>query len=143
MSTSTNNLDFPCKGSAFFPALFATEVGAGQEVESSTHTTFIEDNWWFSGMVKVPENISDVIVNRLQEIAHVKAVLMGKSGEVYHVWTMIDEWTPAGRKAVYSAQRELLTKLRGFDLDFYVVALDDGMSPDGLVSDIPAVFQRA
>ena len=68
---------------------------------------------------------------------------MGRSGDVYHVWTMIDEWTVSGRKAVYAAQKELLVKLKGFDLDFYVVALDDGGSPEGLVSDIRPVFQRA
>ena len=94
-------------------------------------------------MAKVPENISDVIVNRLREISNVQAVLMGRSGEVYHVWTMIRDWTATDRRAVYAAQKELLAKLKGFDLDFYVVRLDESVTPDALVSDIPLVFQRA
>lgn len=143
MSSSTQNLDFSGNGRAFIPAHYETRVGLGQEAESDSHTTVVEDMLWFTGMTKAPENISDVIVNRLREIAHVKAVLMGRSGEVYHVWTMIDEWTIGGRKAVYAAQKELLAKLKGFDLDFYVVPLDNGESPDTLVSEIPTIFQRA
>jgi hypothetical protein len=147
MSTSAQNLDFTGDGHVFVQtkALFETHVGLGQEVQSEPQTTFLqrESDLWLTGMAKVPDNISDVIVNKLQEIAHVKAVLMGRSGEVYHVWTMIDQWNVAGRKAVYTAQKELLLKLKGFDLDFYVVALDNDESPKDMVSDIPTVFQRA
>jgi hypothetical protein len=145
MAASAQNLDFPGEGHVFNSALFQTKVGLGQEARSDPQTTIIEDRdkWWFTGMAKVPENISDVLVNRLREIAHVRAVLMGRSGEVYHVWTMIDEWTVLGRKAVYAAQRELLAKLKGFDIDFYVVPIDEGESPEALVSAIPKVFQRA
>jgi hypothetical protein len=148
MSGSVLDPDFVNEGTVFIPApdsLIETEVGLGQEVRSDTRiTTNLSDSiWWASGMTKVPENISDVIVNRLQELTHVKAILMGRSGEVYHVWTMIDDWTQSGRKAVYTAQRELLAKLKGFDLDFYVVALDGGSKPEELVSDIPVVFRRA
>jgi hypothetical protein len=143
MSSSAQNHDFTCDGPVYFPAFGEASFGNEQGAERELQTVLGEDKLWFSGMAKVPENISDVIVNRLQGIAHVKAVLMGRSGEVYHVWTMIDEWTLAGRKAVYAAQKELLAKLKGFDLDFYVVPLDDGESPEGLVSDIPTIFQRA
>ena len=143
MSSSAQDLDFSGKGRVFIPAHYLTRVGLGQEAKSNSQTTLVEDTLWFTGMAKVPENISDVIVNRLQEITHVKAVLMGRSGEVYHVWTMIGEWTVAGRKAVYVAQKELLAKLGGFELDFYVVPLENGESPEALVSEIPTVFQRA
>lgn len=143
MSTSAQNLDFSGDGRVFIPAFAETNFNSEHETESDAQVIFVAENLWFSGMAKVPENISDVIVDRLRLIAHVKAVLMGRSGDVYHVWTMIDEWTVAGRKAVYAAQKELLAKLKGFDLDFYVVPLDDGGSPEGLVSDIPTVFQRA
>jgi hypothetical protein len=150
MSTpdAVHDHDFASKGTVFIPTLesvIKTEVGLGQEVrsDSRTVTTSSESIHWISGMTKVPENISDVIVNRLQELTQVKAVLMGRSGEIYHVWTMIDDWTRGGRKAVYAAQRELLQKLRGFDLDFYVVPLDSGMKPEELVSGIPIVFPRA
>lgn len=104
---------------------------------------FANERTIFTGMTKVPENISDVIVNRLSEISHVRAVLMGQSGDVYHVWSMIDDWSMHGRKAVYTAQKELLSKLGGFDLDFYVVPIESGTSPTELVSDIPVVFERA
>ena len=93
-------------------------------------------------MAKVPDNISDVIVQRLSEISNVQAVLMGRSGDVYHVWSMIRNWTAIDRRAVYAAQKDLLVKLNGFDLDFYVVRLDESVTPDALVSDIPLVFQR-
>ena len=143
MSSQAHNLDFSGTGPAFIPTHFETRVGLGQQAESDSQTTVVEDSLWFTGMAKVPENISDVIVNRLRAIGHVNAVLMGRSGEVYHIWTMIDDWTVAGRKAVYAAQKELLAKLGGFDIDFYVVPLDDGGSPKELVSEIPTVFQRA
>jgi hypothetical protein len=143
MSSQSQNLDFSDNGPVFIPAFFETKVSLGEEVRSDLKTTFPEENWWFTGMAKASENISDVVVKRLKAIPHVKAILMGRSGDIYHVWTMIDEWTIGGRKAVYAAQKELLLKLKGFDLDFYVVALDDGGSPGGLVSEIPTVFQRA
>ena len=94
-------------------------------------------------MAKVPDHISDVLVKRLTEIPNVKAIRMGRSGDVYHVWTMIRNWTAADRKQVYAAQKELLSKLNGFDLDFYVVKLDATTHPDELVSDIPTVFPVA
>lgn len=143
MSSSVQNFDFPSGNPIFIPSFTEANFGHEQEAESEPRAVLVEDSLWFSGMAKVPENISDIIVNKLREMDHVKAVLMGRSGEVYHVWTMIDEWTIAGRKAVYAAQKELLAKLKGFDLDFYVVPLDDGGSPEELVSDIPTVFQRA
>jgi hypothetical protein len=148
MSNSVLDPDYANEGTLFIPApdsLIETEVGLGQEVTSDTRTTPTSSDsiWWASGMTKVPENISDVIVDRLREFTHVRAILMGRSGTVHHVWTMIDDWTHSGRKAVYGAQRELLKKLKGFDLDFYVVALDEGMKPEELVSDIPVVFRRA
>jgi hypothetical protein len=147
MSNSILDPDYASEGKVFIPppeSLIETKV-VGPEVRSDSCTTTIlmDSIWWASGMTKVPQNISDVIVNRLQEFPHVKAILMGRSGDVYHVWTMIDEWTPSGRRAVYGAQKELLKKLKGFDLDFYVVALDEGTNPKDLVSDIPVVFPRA
>ncbi len=128
MSIPAQNLDFTGDGPLFIPvfpeAIFNHEPSADNELQ----TVLVGDKLWFSGMAKVPENISDVIVNRLREISHVKVVLMGQSGDVYHVWTMIDEWTAGGRKAVYAAQRELLAKLKGFEIDFYVVPLAAAMT---------------
>jgi hypothetical protein len=143
MSSSIHNLDFPGEGRISLPPSLGATISAEAETRTDPQTTFVEHDLWFSGMAKVAENISDVIVNRLREISNVQAVLMGRSGEVYHVWTMIRNWTAMDRRAVYGAQKELLTKLNGFDLDFYVVRLDEGVTPDALVSDIPLVFQRA
>jgi len=143
MATSVLELDYP-DGELLFQPLTETAVGLGQEAQSEPQTAFSAiTRWWFSGMTKVPENISDVIAKRFQEIPHMKAILMGRSGDVYHVWAMIDEWTLAARKVVYAAQKELLVKLRGFEIDFYVVELDKGAKPEDLVSAIPVIFQRA
>jgi hypothetical protein len=143
MTTSFQELDFQRDGRAAFPPLFGAVLCRESESRSDPQTTIAESDLWISGMAKVPENISDVIVNRLSSLSHVKAILMGRSGEVYHVWTMIDEWTATARKAVYAIQRELLVMLTGFELDFYVVGLDAGVKPESLVSDIPMVFPRA
>lgn len=143
MSSSAHDLDFPGEARMSLPPpSLGTTISAEAETRSAPQTTFAEQDLWFSGMAKVPENISDVIVNRLREIPNVQAVLMGRSGEVYHVWTMIRNWTAVHRRTVYTAQKELLSKLKGFDLDFYVVRLDEGVTPHTLVSDIPLVFPR-
>lgn len=114
------------------------------ECKGEPQTTLAFDGRWnFSGMVRVPENISDVIVNRISKIAHVKAILMGRSGDVHHVWTMMNVWSAAERRAVYEAQKDLLTKLKGFELDFYVVGAEEDENPRELVSDIPIIWERA
>jgi len=116
-----------------------------KEARSGELTTYLSDkalNCWFSGMTRVPQTVSDLVKAQLETLPHVRAVLMGCSGEVHHVWVLIDDWTQTGRKAVYSAQKDLVAKLRGFDLDFYVVAADSGEEPAELVSDIPVIFKR-
>jgi len=143
MSAFAHDLDFTDDGRVFFSTVPSLVIGGEDAPVGEAHIPSTEESWWFSGMTKVPENISDVVVGRLEAIPHVKAVLMGRSGEVYHIWTMIDDWTVSGRRAVYAAQRELLARLGGFELDFYVVAIDEGESPESVVSDIPTVFRRA
>lgn len=143
MATSEQNFDFSWHSPLVIPTSPEADFGQENEEEREPKAVLTEDRWWFSGMTKVPQSISDVIVGKLKEMPHVQAVLVGRSGEVYHVWTMIADWTVAGRRAVYAAQKELLAKLSGFELDFYVVPLDEGESPAGLVSDIPIVWQRA
>jgi len=143
MATLPCEIDFPTSRQFLVPQQGNANVLLDGEGQSEPGIAFVCGQVDFAGMAKAPQNISDVIVNRLSEIAHAKAVLMGKSGDVYHVWTMIDEWTLDGRKAVYAAQKELLLKLSGFDLDFYVVPIEEGVSPSELVSDIPVVFERA
>lgn len=123
--------------------LFGVMIGGEGEILSDTQTQFTDHDLWFSGMQNAPDNISDVIVTRLAKIPNVHAIRMGRSGDVYHIWTMIGNWTATDRKDVYAAQRDLLNKLQGFDLDFYVVKLDANASPDELVSDIPMVFPIA
>lgn len=116
-----------------------------KDLRSEEHTIFLnadEHHQWVPGMATVQKTVSDVIVERLQKIEHVSAILMGRSGDVYHVWTMITNWTSAGRKAVYAAQRELVKSLEGLNLDFYVVAADHNEMPNDLVSGIPVVFER-
>lgn len=143
MSSSAQNLDFTGDGSVFVHVFPEANFSHEPSPETEVQPVLVEGRWWFSGMSKVSENISDVIVDRLREIAHVRVVLMGQSADVFHVWTIIDEWSAAGRKAVYAAQKELLARLCGFDIDFYVVPLNDGESPSELVSGIPKVFSRA
>lgn len=114
------------------------------ECQSEPQMAFVFDGpWRFSGMGRVPENISDVIVDRISKIAHVKAILMGRSGDVHHVWTLLDIWSAAERRTVYEAQKDLLTMLNGFDLDFYVVDAEGSENLRELVSDIPIVWERA
>jgi hypothetical protein len=143
MAALVLDLEYPDPSGRFISPPLEVTVGLGQEVQSGPQITFVETLSWFSAMTKVPENISDVIWKRLEEIAHVDAVLMGRSGDVYHVWVMTNEWNPASRKSVYAAQKELLIKLKGFDIDFYLVPLDKGARPEDLVSGIPIVFKRA
>lgn len=143
MSTFAHELDFSGDGRMSLPSLVGSTLSAEGEARSDELTTFVDPDLCFWGMAKVAENISDVIVKRLTELPNVKAIRMGRSGDVYHVWTMVENWTAADRKAVYAAQRDLLCRLTGFELDFYVVKLDANTSPDELVSDIPTVFPLA
>jgi hypothetical protein len=129
-------------------ALFEAEVGLGQEIETAPQTTFAQaqcgcDIQWTSGMSHAPTYLSDIIVERLEEVPEVAAIMIGRSGEIYHVWSMIEPWNHEVRKSVYSAQKELLKMLKGFELDFYVVPLEEGTDPSVMVTQIPTVFQRA
>jgi hypothetical protein len=142
MSTSTHDFDFSM-GRVFLPPFLNATLSAEADSRSESRTSFAEEDLWFSGMAKVPENISDVIVNKLKQVDHVKAILMGRSGDVYHIWTLIDEWSASARKNVYGAQKELLRMLSGFELDFYVVPLDECAQPGAMVSDIPQIFPVA
>lgn len=141
MSTALQDFHFqPPHRAPFFPLNHHT-ISGEEEACNKQETTFAYNHDpWFSGMAKVSQTISDVIVKKLTEISNVKAIRMGRSGDIYHVWTLIQNWTAADRKNVYAAQKELLIRLNGFDLDFYVVKLDANTTPDELVSDIPAVF---
>lgn len=127
---------------------FSSPVSQGKvqlehDGRSTPQTVFAWENDFRSTMVRSPQEISELIVSHLSGVAHVKAILMGRSGDVHHVWTMLDEWTAPARLAVYEVQRDLLAKLKGFELDFYVVAAENGEDPRELVSDIPLVWPRA
>jgi hypothetical protein len=127
------------------PPILATEVLSKDARSESSGTIFVmgdAETHWSCGMATVPQTVVDVIVERLSLLSHVTALLVGRSENVYHIWVMINDWTASGRKSVYAAQRELVAKLEGLDLDFYVVAADHGERPDALVSDIPIVFER-
>jgi len=140
MSPLIHEFEFSMNNRLPVPLMFETTISGEGEGHSSPQLTFSDHDLWFSGMARVPRNISDVIVEKLTQNPNVSAIRIGRSGDVYHVWTMIRNWTAADRKAVYAAQKELLKKLQGFELDFYVVQLDAGTSSDELVSDIPMAF---
>jgi len=142
MSSIADNLNFSGVQRVSVAALLRPIMSAEVEAVSDPQIAVVEEDLSFSGMTRAPQDISDVIVHRLRELSNVKAVLMGRSGEVYHVWTMIENWTAADRKVVYAVQKELLSALNGFDLDFYVVKLDANVTPEELVSDIPMVYSR-
>lgn len=95
---------------------------------------------WVSGMASVTKTVSDVVVGRMTEIGDVSALMMGRSGDVHHVWVLLKTWTSEVRKTVYEAQVDLVKRLRGFDLDFYVVPAEHGERPTDLVSDIHVIY---
>lgn len=119
-------------------------VRAGEEVrvalqKETTFYTLIS----FSGMSKPAVPVSKFVSESFAKLLTVKAVLAGESGDILHIWVMIDEWTPAARKNVYTIQKEIMKQLEGLQFDFYVIDLPKGTAPGEMVSDIPVVFQRA
>ena len=115
----------------------------GREVRQEVEITNSPVNQQFSKMHRVVETIADYIAQRFKVLANVRAVLVGKSGEVHHVWIMLNDWTAGHRKAVYAIQRDILSKLGDLNLDFYVIDIPEGVRPDEMVSGIPRhLFQR-
>jgi hypothetical protein len=123
-------------------SIATTIVDSGQSATGEIKEVFDYNFTLSTKMVKAAETMSCFITDRLKEIDHVQAVLIGRSGDVHHVWVMTKEWTSAGRKEIYAAQRDLLKKLNGFEMDFYVVPFEPGMKPGDFVSDIPVMYQR-
>ena len=94
-------------------------------------------------MAKTAVSVNDFIANSFSTLSNVQAVLAGESGDVLHVWIMIDEWDPQVRKQVYAIQKTIMKQLGGLHFDFYVIDLPHGTSPLDMVSDIPVIFNRA
>lgn len=90
----------------------------------------------------LPTTVSDLIVKKFSINPNVRAVLVGESNGVHHVWVLLDRWTSTERKIVYAVQKDILQKIRGFNFDFYVVDIPEGADPSEMVSDIPLAFLR-
>jgi hypothetical protein len=103
---------------------------------------FYGDNADMLGMLCIPKTISDYLKERFCAIKNVRALLIGESHDVQHVWVLLDEWTVDHRKAIYAIQRDILQKVTGFNFDFYVVDIPPGTSPSEMVSGIPVIYQR-
>lgn len=103
---------------------------------------FYADNADMLGMRCVPKTMSDYLKQRFCANSNVRALLVGESNEVHHVWVMLNEWSPEHRKAIYAIQRDILQKIKGFNFDFYVVDIPPDSTPGEMVSGIPVVYQR-
>jgi hypothetical protein len=97
----------------------------------------------FSGMTKTAVPVTNFVAKSFSVLDNVQAVLAGESGDVLHVWIMIDRWTPEARKEVYAIQKTIMKQLEGLHFDFYVVDLPHDTNPVDMVSDIPVIFNRA
>lgn len=96
-----------------------------------------------STMGTVPVSLAEYLTDRFSAIDNVRALMVGESDDIHHVWVLLDEWTSEHRKAIYAVQRDILRRMSGFNLDFYVVDIPAGTSPREMVSGIPIVYQRA
>lgn len=96
----------------------------------------------FPSLFPAARHMVDLIVEALGNVPQVRRVLIGRSGEVYHVWTLTDKWTAESRRQIYDTQLGLLDDLRGFLLDFYVIRLDANDDVDSVAAGIPVVFDR-
>jgi|SRR5665213_18932 len=123
---------------------FYLEAGMEKHVDMGEMDSlnFYSDNADMLGMRCVPSTMSEFLVGRFKAIENVRAVLIGESNEVHHVWVLLNEWTFAHRKAVYAVQRDILQKVKGYNFDFYVVDIPAGTDPRDMVSDIPIAYQR-
>ena len=122
-------------------------TGALVEAGKETAVPSQLDNFYglisFSGMSRTAVPVSTFVAKSFSALNNVQAVLAGESGDVLHVWVMINKWTPIARKQVYSVQKIVLKQLEGLHFDFYVVDLPRGTRPQEMVSDIPVIFNRA
>jgi hypothetical protein len=118
-------------------------VTAGKETSVQQQSANLYSLISFSGMSNTALPVSDFVWKSLAKLDQVQAVMAGESGDVLHVWVMIDEWTPQARKPVYAIQKTIMKQLEGLNFDFYVVDLPEHSSPEEMVSDIPLVFKRA
>jgi hypothetical protein len=120
------------------------EAGMEKHVDTGEldSLNFYANNADMLGMRCVPTTMSDYLKERFKVIDNVRAVLVGESNGVHHVWVLLDEWTHTHRKAVYAVQRDILQKVKGFNFDFYVVDILPGSDPREMVSGIPVVYQR-
>ncbi|HTV08053.1 MAG TPA: hypothetical protein VMD97_03300 [Candidatus Aquilonibacter sp.] len=93
-------------------------------------------------MACLPTTMSQFLADKFKVNPNVRAVLVGESNEVHHVWVLLHEWNPSARKAVYAIQKDILQKVRGFNFDFYVVDVAPGANPSEMVSGIPVVYLK-
>lgn len=97
----------------------------------------------FTGMARTAVPVSEFVAKTFATLVNVQAVLAGQSGDVLHVWILIDDWIPEVRMQVYALQKTIMKQLEGLHFDFYVVDLPHGTGPQEMVSDIPVIFNRA
>ena len=119
------------------------QVSSKAEIMSEINSASFYSLISITGMPKATVTVSKFVAEKFSAVKNVQAVLAGVSGDVLHIWVMIDEWTPDVRKQVYTVQQLVMKQLEGLFFDFYVVDLPDGMSPKEMVSDIPLIFNRA
>jgi hypothetical protein len=94
------------------------------------------------GMKCMPATVTEFLVDQFKANPNVRAVLVGESEGVHHVWILIDEWSVEQRKAVYAVQKEILQRLKEFNFDFYVLDIPEGSNPQEVVSEIPVAYHR-
>lgn len=125
-------------------ALIYLEPGIPRFVDMGEHDSLnlYANNADMLGMRCLPTTVSDFIVEKFKVNPNIRAVLVGESNEIHHVWVLLEKWTQEQRKAVYAVQRDILQKVRGFNFDFYVVDIPEGTNPSEMVSGIPLVYQK-
>lgn len=96
----------------------------------------------YSRVWPAPKEMADVIVEHLEPLEHVRCVMLGRSGSVYHAWVVTQKWTAEARREIYARQQLILDVLRGFEIDFYLLRLDAGERADGLSWGLPAIYEK-
>jgi hypothetical protein len=119
------------------------ELGSEKRVEMRGFSGGPTISTTSTAMGAMPVTVADFLKFKFSANPNVRALMVGRSDDVHHVWAFLDEWTQEQRKAVYAIQRTVLDEIGAdFNFDFYVVDLPHNMRPEEMVSEIPLVYFR-
>lgn len=69
-----------------------------------------------------PISLKQFLARELALVKEVEAVFTAQHGNLFHIWTVINEFDTATRQKIYERERAIIDEFEQFEFDFNIVA---------------------